>query len=364
MESGPCDALEISMLSIRKLAALCGVAPMTVSKALRGAPGVSEKTRARIVAMAEKHRFRPNYSAQGVFQGKTKLIGVIVSDMSREAIARRLSATADFLISHGFSTLVYNTFDRIEVESKCFSECINHRVAGVISQTANFDANEDFYQELRQREIPVVLVSVYAQGVRIPHVHSDERAMGAKMAEYLISLGHRRIGIVTGPALAEGGNPRLDGMLAALEAHGLRHDPALQVTSDWDYIRARMACDRLLDANRVPPTAIIAFNDLIAMGVMESLRGRGLRVPDDVSVCGFGNLFFGKTCLPALTTMDERHEEIGRRSAEILFELIKLEAARKTPGHLLECSIPTDLIVRQSTARPPRPATRSRKAVP
>jgi DNA-binding LacI/PurR family transcriptional regulator len=339
------------MLSMRELARLSGVSVATVSKALRQDPSVRPELGARICRIAQKHKYHPNRLVAGIIKGRTRLVAVIQSNMAGAGNNERVSATQDYLREHGYFALVFNTHDEVEREAECIHEAVAHRVAGMIVTTANYDANEKHFWELRQHDIPFVLVSEHAHEIGVPHVHGDDMPVGAQIVSHLAEMGHRRIAFVGGP-VAE--TQRFLGYRRGLAETGIPFDASLVKPSPWTAEAGLEVMDELL-RRRPRPTAVFAANDVIALGVMKSIANAGLNVPRDMSVVGYGNLPFSPYLTPALTTVEEHLEEIGRRSVDVLLGLI--DPSRPRAGRAgNQMLVPAELVIRESTG--PAPGSR------
>ncbi len=182
---------------------------------------------------------------------------------------------------------------------------------------------------------------------RIPSVAAAHRSGADQAMGHLLALGHRRIGAITGPPGWVATEERLAGYQAALTAAGIAPDPDLVVASDYEFAPGAEAAAVLLDVPK-PPTAIFAFNDAIALGVLRAAYERGLRVPDDVSVVGFDDIKYATIVSPALTTVRQPLAEMGRNGVSLLLRLME------NPRHVnRRIELPTRLVVRESTA-PPR----------
>ena len=182
---------------------------------------------------------------------------------------------------------------------------------------------------------------------RIPAVAAAHRSGADQAMEHLLGLGHRRIGAITGPPGWVATEDRLAGYQAALTAAGIAPEPDLEVASDYEFAPGVEAAGVLLDLPK-PPTAIFAFNDAIALGVLRAAHERGIRVPDDLSLVGFDDIKYATVVSPALTTVRQPLAEMGRNGVSLLLRLME------RPRHVTHrIELPTRLVVRESTA-PPR----------
>jgi LacI family transcriptional regulator len=212
------------------------------------------------------------------------------------------------------------------------------------------ETTEELEQALSDRYPFVVVDPLLPLGDRIPTVSVAHRSGADQAMRHLLTLGHRRIAAITGPPGWLATEERCAAYHAALAAAGIRPEPAFEVASDFQVGPAEQAAATLLDLPE-PPTAIFAFNDSIAFGALRAARGRGLRVPEDLSVVGFDDIEPATLVTPALTTVRQPLGEMGRTAVNVLVRLLERRAS-ETP-HI---ELPTRLVVRESTAPPRRSA--------
>lgn len=323
-----------------KIAALAGVSKATVSRALDDDPRVSEKTRARIKEIARQQNYRPNAAAVSLAKGRTNTVGLVIPSAPRALsdpfYLEFLGGVGDYLITRGYNILLSPLSDDRPGHIRLLE---TNRIDGLIlTEPEQDDAR---IGDLLAWGIPFVFLGQTACPDAI-WVDGDNVG-GARLAlNHLISLGHRRIGCITGPMnLVSGGN-RLAGYITALAAAGIPFQPELVVESDFTEPGGRRAVARLLDLTP-PPTAIFACNDLMAIGALNGARERGISIPGDLALVGFDGIRSGELVSPRLTTIAQPIYNMGRIAGEMLIKAILGE--EMTTRHVL---LPLSLIVRES----------------
>lgn len=338
------------VVTMKDVAERAGVNASTVSRALNPATRakVAPESIARVEAAAAALGYHPDFLAASLRTGQTRHIGILLPDVENAVFAPILSGAAERLAADGYAAVVVDAGARPESQVAMLDELIAHRVDGVILATAQLD--DPSVTRCLQRGMPVVLVNREEAGSRVSSIVSDD-ALGMQGAtEHLIALGHRRIGYLGGSDAQSTGLLRRRGYQAALAAHGLAA-PAGAVLTVEAYTREegrRLGSALLRAAPGV--TAIVAANDLLALGVYDALSEAGLACPADVSVVGYNDMPLMDIVSPPLTTVRIDYRAMGAEAAELL-----LMGARKGEIPVRRVILASTLMVRASTA-PPRAA--------
>jgi len=356
--------------TLRDVARVAGVHPGTVSRALnpqtRGL--VNERTARRVLAAAEELGYRPNPIARGLRTNRSHTIGVLVPDLMNPLFAAVVRGIEDGLREAGYTPLIANTDNDADREKIAYEAMSARQVDGFIAATAVRD--HWLLEDQASRGAKVVLVNRRVDSDAIPAVIGDDHE-GVRLAvEHLAELGHTRIAHVAGSQSLYTGWSRYEGFRDAMRAGKLDVDPDLIVFSDaFTEREGARCCGELLDRRR-DFTAIVAGNDLLALGCYDALEERGLRCPEDVSVVGYNDMPFVGRFRPPLTTVRVPHYELGATAAELMLE--QLQGIEAPPRQLL---LAPKLVVRGSTApvqavtdtakpRRSRPATAGRSGRP
>jgi LacI family transcriptional regulator, galactose operon repressor len=333
--------------TLRDVAELAGVHAGTASRALNAEtrPLVSEETAERVLGAAKQLGYRPNPIARGLKTSRSYTIGVLIPDLTNPLFPPIVRGIQDRLDEAAYTPLIANTDNDPDRERVDFEAMRARHVDGFIAATARDD--QDGLANLTGLDLPVVLVNRRLVNAAVPSVVGDDRAGILLVVTHLAELGHRRIAHLAGPQALSTGRLRYEGFVEAIKAVGLDADPELTLIGNAviESEGARL-CAELLDSE-LEFTAIVAANDLMALGCYDVLEERGIECPADLSVTGFNDMPFAARFRPPLTTVRIPHYELGARSAELLLELLQDPEAPPTQ-ELLE----PELVVRGSTAPP------------
>ena len=332
--------------TIREIASAAGVSIATVSRVLNERPGVAAETRGAVLRVVRDHGFTANRSARALSGGRTGLIGVMLPIVAAPYFASILAGASEALYEQDMRMVMCPTLHHHEREVTLLDRLMHGTTDGAVLMLPE-ESNEELKQLRRKGYAFVIVDPRETLDEGIPAV-SAANASGARAAtEHLLSLGHRRIGAISGPARLPRQHRAPGRLRGAMAAAGVLPDPALVLESTFDIEGGAKAAARLLDAAD-PPTAIFAFNDNTAIGALRVARERGIRVPEDLSIVGFDDSELSAIVTPALTTVRQPLAEMGRMAVSLLFRILdgqRLEA--------LHIELKTRLIVRDSTARVP-----------
>ena len=338
----------MSVPTLRDVAALAGVHPATASRALNPATKAmtSADTAERVLRAAEQLGYRPNAVARSLRTSRSSSIGVVVPDLTNPLFPPIVRGIESALSPHGYALLIVNTDNNPGQEEQLVASLRARSVDGLILATARL--SHPLLETLADGDLPVVLVNRHRDDLPLPWVVPDDTA-GIRLAVgHLAGLGHRRIAHIAGPQDTSTGVTRLYAFRTAVREQGLAPDESLiRMCDTWSEAEGARAVGELL-ASGEPISAVIAGNDMLALGVYDALAERGLHCPDDISVIGFNDMPFVDKLRPALTTVHVPQHELGAEAARLL--LGRLHRARRDDRSVL---MPVVLSVRESTGPPP-----------
>jgi len=302
---------------------------------------VAPETRRRVIEAIEQLGYVPDRAARSLRMRKTFTIAGIIPDITNAFYPAFERGIQDVAESHGYDLIVYNTDGDAEKEVR-FQRSVQGRVDGVIGVFFHLNAND--LRSLLDQHVAVVRLEATPQQIGplpLDNLYVDNVAAAEDAVTFLLGRGHRRIGMIVGRDGPR--QPRIEGYRQALVAHGISCDAALLRETDFVEGGGYEAMRELLLVSP-RPTAIFAANDLLAMGALVALREAGLRVPADVAVVGFDDIPAARLVGPALTTVAQFPEQLGRRAAELLFE--RLGGVAPDGGRCEER--PYELVIRES----------------
>lgn len=334
------------MVRLKDIAAQAGVSMMTVSKALREAPDVSDATRQRIRKLASEMGYVPDTIAQGLRTRSTKLLGLVVPAITNPVYARLVLAIEERTYEIGYDLLYAHTLNLIQREENIIRHLLARRVEGFfILPVQRLQPEARIYQELAARRLPVVLLGQPSPFcTQFPSVASDDEAGSAAATQHLLQLGHRRIAFLAGPVAAPWARERLEGHRRALRDAGLEFDDRLLFPAGSTMDDGAKAALQLLPESR-EFTAVQACCDLVAIGCANTLLDRGVRIPHDLSLVGFGNILTAEFFRVPLTTVRQPKRRLGHAAMDLMSKLL-----RGQPAESLR--LPATLSIRASTAAP------------
>jgi LacI family transcriptional regulator len=333
-------------LNIRQIADLAGVSIATVSRVLNGRGDVSEETREVVSRVIRENGYTANRNARGLSAGRTGLVGVLVPLVYPAYFSGILAGAAEALSERDFQIVLSPTGGEHDREVSIVDRL--HGLTDGAMIILPEESSEELERLLDSGFRFVVLDPLMPLEERIPSVSAAHMSGADQAMKHLLDLGHRRVGQISGPRGWVATEDRRRGYRAALAAAGILPDPALEREAEPEIDAGRAAAEQLLDLSELP-TAIFAFNDNIAIGAIQAARARGLRVPEDLSVVGFDDVEHATIVTPALTTVRQPLAEMGRTGVSLLMRL--LEGKRFETLHV---ELATRLVVRDSTAPPPR----------
>jgi LacI family transcriptional regulator len=334
----------VNSITIIDVAQEAGVSYATVSRVINNKAHVKPEKREAVLQAMNRLGYVVNQQARGLAGGRSQVIGLLVQNLGNSWMGAIIRGIDDQLSAAGYDMMLYTTNRRKDSEM-AYVGAISHGLADGLLLIIPRDP-QAYLESLRRQHFPHVLIDhqgIDHQGAAVGAANWQ----GAYAAtRYLIELGHRRIGFITGNLEMSSSTDRLAGYHAALIDHDLQSDPALVVEGDFVQPSGFAGGQALLSLpNR--PTAIFASNDSMAFGVMEAARHRGLRIPDDLSILGFDDIAEAASVYPPLTTVRQPLEQMGRMATRMLLRLIE------TPETPVERIIlPTELIIRNSCQPP------------
>ena len=335
------------MIRLKDIAAHAGVSVMTVSKALRDEPDISEATKSRIKEMARASGYVPNNSARSLRTRKTHQLGLVISSLSNPVYTRTFMAIEEQAHEHGYEIILAQTLNNPEREELCIRRLLARQVDGLfIRPVYRPDPTSAIYDELKHHQTPTVILGHCALFCsEFPNVETDDLAGAETATNHLIELGHRRIACFTGPIFAPWAQERYEGYRRALQNARMEVNEDLVFragnTIEEGAAAALQMINEVTDA-----TAILAANDLVAIGAAGTLLDQGVNIPGDISVVGFGNTLTSEHFRVPLTTVSQPKYRRGVAAFESMEKLLAGESAGLK-------RLSAELVTRRSTGVPP-----------
>ncbi|OPX37948.1 MAG: hypothetical protein B1H11_05165 [Desulfobacteraceae bacterium 4484_190.1] len=329
------------MATLESIAQAAGVSKATVSLALNGKPGVSPRTRQRILAIARELNYQPNAFAKGLALQRTQTIGVIVPDIGSPFYAELVRGVEAAASQANYYLILYTTAGKPSREEMYFRLLGEQRVDGIIVLTPRGD--EALIRHIQAKGFPLVVVDRDIQSADdVVEVIVDNFHGALAAAQHLIGLGYRRIGFINGIPELQASQDRRRGYQVALQEHGIDSRPEWVVEGEFTDAGGYRAMKKLLAADP-PIEAVFAASDTMALGAIRAIREQGLRVPQDVAIVGFDDVPLAAQVDPPLTTVRQPISAMGRTACRLLVQLMQGEPVLQRKVVLY-----TQLVVRQS----------------
>lgn len=335
-------------ITINEVARVAGVSKATVSRVINSRP-VSEESRRRVVEAIRRLDFQPNAQARGLPLGRSRMVGVIIPVIANLFFARIIHGIEEVLSEQGYAMVLMSTNHEPDRELALVRAVTQRRVDGVLLITPRQTDDRTLDQYIVQSGSHLVLIDAESHSGDVSSVVVDNRSGGRMATQHLLDLGHRRIAAITGRPDAPETQERLEGYRAALAEARVPSRPEWIATGDYSPESGAAAAERLLALPPdLRPTAIFAFNDLMAEAVLSVLEEKGVRVPGDISVVGYDDLVVASLSRPRLTSVHQPLEQLGRIGARKLLKVISGEEPEP-----LRIVLPVQLVIRESSGPPP-----------
>ncbi len=308
------------MSTIKEVAKLVGVSTTTVSYVINKKRLVSKETRTKVLEAINKLGYRPNIVARSLRSGKTGTVGVMVCDLRNPFFAEILQGIETYMSREGYNIIVMNTNYDFNKEKESAEIFYAKQTEGVIIiPGGNGNDNIKF---LIERNIPVVLLDKRVKNLNVDIVLVNNIGGSKQLIEHLISLGHKRIGIITGPLSFTTGEERLEGYLKVLREHSIPEDKDLIKIGDFKKQSGYLLTLELLSLT-LPPTTILACNNLMGLGAMEAIKERKIHIPEEMGLVIFDDLPWFKYVDPPLTVIAQPSVRLGETAGKLLVNQIR-----------------------------------------
>ncbi|MPY52395.1 LacI family DNA-binding transcriptional regulator [Streptomyces acidicola] len=326
------------MASIKDVAAEAGVSVATVSRVLNDHPSVSPEARTRVLAAVEALGYRPNAVARSLRTDQTHTLGLVISDVMNPYFTELARAVEEEARALGYSVIFGNADERRDLQDHHVRTLLDRRIDGLLVSPT--DGGSPLMLDAVRSGTPMVFVDRWIAGMDVPVVRADGRQAVRDLVAHLHGLGHRRLAIIAGPAATTTGRERVDAFREALRAYDLELPDDHIGQGDFQAESGRRATERFLDLPE-PPEVVFAADNLMALGVLDAVRARGLRIPEDIGLAAFDDIPWFVHTDPPITAVAQPTRELGRAAVRALVDRIE----GRTPKSV---TLPARLVVRRS----------------
>lgn len=326
--------------SIIDVAQKAGVSIATVSRVLNGSEKVRPETRERVMQVINEMKYAPSPAARGLIMRKTEAIGLLLPDLHGEFFSEVIRGSDAAVQNQAYHLIVSSSHnDPKEIEAAL--RFMRGRVDGLVVMSPQVDT-ETLLANL-PKGLPVILLNCRIDNPQFDTIITDGYGGAREMTSYLIGLGHSRIAVITGGEANVESQERLRGYRTAMTHHGIPLTPGFEFDGDFTEASGYEAAREILELEQ-RPTAIFAFNDSMAIGAIGAIREAGLRIPNDISVCGFDDIPVAKYLSPSLTSVHVPIHDLGVMAINRLFDRLQ----NKSKMHAAHILVPTTLQIRTS----------------
>ena len=327
--------------TIKDVARLAGVSIATVSRVINSPETVKKETRETVLTAMKESGYTYNTLARSLSTRKSLSIGLIVPSITNPIFAESTLGIQDCANNFGYTVLLGDTDYDFKKEAMLINALNERRVEGLIITTSS--VSNPYLKKFKDEDFPVVLIYNTTFSEDFHFVTIDNFKSAYEIVKYLIELGHKRIGMIAGYFdISDRSYARWQGYAQCLKDHGIPQDDSLVVQESFTAPAGREAMKYFLKMSK-PPTAVFCSNDFLAIGAMSAVYEKGLKIPDDISICGFDNMELSSHIYPPLTTVDQPAYEMGYRAMEILMKVMAGEVT--APQHIF---LDYKLIIRNS----------------
>jgi LacI family transcriptional regulator len=328
-------------MNISEVAARAKLSTATVSRAINQSELVRPRTAERVWKIIRELGYYPNTQARALVSGKTRMFGLIISDIVNPFFPELVKSFEFAAIHNGYEVIVANTDYNSERMAVCVRRMVERKVDGVAIMTSEIDRR--LLAELSNRQLPIVFLDIGKSKPLISDISVDYNKGISEAVQHIVALGHRDIGFISGPLTLKSARIRRSAFLKRMAASGIKDNRRTVVEGNHKIDGGEIAMTRLLSSPR-PPTAVLTSNDLTAIGALRAIQRTGLRVPEDVSLVGFDDIELSQFTNPPLTTIRLSRDELGRKAFDALFRMVQ-----GLPHSAQQINISTSLVIREST---------------
>jgi LacI family transcriptional regulator len=328
------------------------VSKQTVSAVINNKSGISEKTRIRVREIVARLDYQPNLLAGSLRAQRSFTVGVVIPSITNPFYPELVRGIEDEAQREGYSVFLCNADENSEKEIQYLDLLRRHRIAGLIAATIKVNAAwSEAVKNLAAHGVPVVFVpGTHKLSDRVVSIIVDDEEGFVKATDHLLDLGHERIGMISPPVDPKRQDPRVSGFLKAHARRGKKVSPELIVSGGWHVAEGQQGAAQLMQLSR-SPTAVVAPNDMAAIGAIIKIKESGRRVPEDIAVVGYDNIAIAEWYDPSLTTVDQPHYRMGQRAMQAMLDRLR------NPNEPAETiKFDTTLVVRRSSGGPVRPS--------
>lgn len=331
MEKG--SRMRKDTITIYDIAKMAEVSVSTVSRVLNGKSVVNEQTRQKVLNIMAMHNFQPNRLALSLLKKESMTIGCILPDITNLFFSTVFLQAEIYSAELGYTMLLCNSLNNRDIESSYLRVLLERRVDGILFMGGRINDSTprpELVQEMQTivERVPLVMINGAMPHIDAYVIQSDEKQGFTDLIQYLYNIGHRKMALIGGTAGVTPTDVKTGAFHKAVETLGLLTHPSWMIPRGFSVESGVEAMQVLLQQAELP-NAVLAINDLVAIGAMKEAQRQGLRVPEDISIAGFDDTFLAQICTPALTTVNHNYMQLARIAMDTLIAVATGQPARK-----------------------------------
>jgi len=331
--------------TIKDIANVLNISPAAVSKALHDDSRISAKTKEAVKRVAKELNYQPNHLASALRKGKSNLVGVIVPRTNSHFFSSVVQNIEEVLNKEGYNIIITQSNESFDKECRNIDTLLFTQVDGIIASMANETVDLSYYEKIKSKGIPLILFDRGENDLNVDYIGINDYNSSHMIIQHLISKGCKRIAHIGGYRRTRIFNNRIRGYIDAIKKNNLPHDDELLIESDLTLEDGRQQMLNLL-ALKKRPDAVYVASDYAALGALQVLNENNIDVPNDIRLIGFGNEPFTSLVTPAITSINQHSENIGKLAAKTFLERVKMDTVKQSLNKII---LDAELIERDSS---------------
>lgn len=330
--------------TIKDIAALLGLTPSAVSKALSDHPRISDKTKAAVKKAVLDLDYQPNHLSSALRKGKSNLVGVIIPRLNSTFFSSVVEQMEEVLNANGYNIIISQSNELFKKECQCIDSLLSIQVDGIIASMANETESYEWYEKIKSKGVPLILFDRGDESLEVDYVGIDDYKSSQMIVDHLINQNCKNIAHIAGFNHIRIYKDRITGYKDSLLKHNLNINEAMIIESNLRLEDGRRIMKQLLELPQ-RPDAVYAAGDYAALGAMQVLFEENIKIPEEIALIGFSNEPFTSIIKPSITTVNQHNEQIGQLAANAFLERMKDPKPKKFNRTILE----PELIIRESS---------------
>lgn len=331
--------------TLKDIANVLSISTAAVSKALNDDTRISVKTKKAVKQVAKELNYQPNHLASALRKGKSNLVGVIVPRTNSSFFSSVVENMEEVLNKAGYNIIITQSNESFEKECKNIDTLLYTQVDGIIASMANETVDLSYYEKIKSNGIPLILFDRGENDLNVDYVGINDYDSSHMIIEHLVAKGCKRIAHIGGYRRTRIFNNRIRGYIDAIKKHDLPHDDELLIESSLTLEDGRRQMEKLL-ALENRPDAVYVASDYAALGALQVLKEKNIKVPEDIKLVGFGNEPFTSLVTPSITSVSQHSEQIGRLAAETFLGYVEKDIVVQSLNKII---LDSELIIRSSS---------------